>query len=192
MATGNFPDLPRGAPLAKISAEHIRGWNVAARAERARGFLPLNPPKTEPKNSTIVKIQNKASEDLPQFSVVTLGNPVFNADDNLDEFKQNWCIKANAPSSPATKPVVAVTLDPLKEDAIGRATVLGVTPVQILVGSGETSWEWADVSAGETGHLVMAHYGGPARILWKQSGEGTKWALVLLGVGLRVPTTECP
>jgi hypothetical protein len=168
----------KGEPLA-IKAST---WNAFIDTARDAKFRKRQPERWQPgqNNSTIVKVKNVTGDGLSQFSVLSLSGPVFDADDNLDEFKQNAVAEANAPSVVAAKEVVAVLAEALPEDGIGRATILGLTPVKIQVGALETGWKWADVESGNTTRMVMKEDCGVARVIWKQSGTGEKWAYVCL------------
>jgi hypothetical protein len=176
-----FKNLARGTPLSQISAEQIAGWNDASRAERQRKINGGFGAKDMPTTSTVCKVLNDSSGDLPVFAVTVIAGPVFNYDDNPAEFQFNTAAKVAAPGLPTEKAVVAILRDALKDQAIGRATIAGITPVKInVVDAGvDGAWQYADVADGNTDHMVMAHE-GPARVLWKQSGTGEKWALVCL------------
>ncbi len=133
------------------------------------------------RSSTIVDVLNDSGGDLDEFAVVRLASAAITYDDNAAEFKYQPAANVDAPGAATDQDVVGVLLDPLTEGAIGRATILGLTPVKIYVGTLESAWKWADVSSGVTDHLVMKQYGGCARVIWKQSGTGgEKWALVCL------------
>ena len=68
-----------------------------------------------------------------------------------------------------------VLLEPLKANAIGSGLAAGVCPVQVNVtDAGHT---FADIASGQCGYLASGAT-GTATILWKESGTGTKWALV--------------
>ena len=71
-----------------------------------------------------------------------------------------------------------VLIEPLPADAIGRAWGSGVCPVQIDVV--DAAHLYAGSTTGNTDKLTSAAT-GPALILWKQAGIGTKWAVVRLG-----------
>ncbi len=87
-----------------------------------------------------------------------------------------------APGDPTLKKPAAILIEPLVSNAIGYATCPPLSVVQIIVSGGETAYEWADVSNGVTANMVMKQYNGAARIVWKESGTGTKWAVVMLVV----------
>ena len=67
---------------------------------------------------------------------------------------------------------------------IGRACISGVCPVRVDVNDEDD--QFADVKDGEATMLESAPTGS-ARIIWKESGTGTKWAVVRLGGGAGLP-----
>ncbi len=179
-----FRNLPRGTPLTRITSDHIRGWNEAARAEMQRQQGEEFETGGRRRSSTIVDVLNDSGGDLDEFAVVRLASAAITYDENAAEFKYQPAANVDAPGAATDQDVIGVLLDPLVDGAIGRATILGLTPVLVEVPSGGTAWKWAGATSGETGKLTMQPHPGAARVIDKQSGTGEKWALVcLMGSG---------
>lgn len=81
-------------------------------------------------------------------------------------------------TTPAVAAPFVVVQEPLSADGFGIARLLGLTRVQIEVS--DAAHEYADCTTLTT--KLTSGTTGPARILWKEAGTGTKWAVVnLLG-----------
>jgi hypothetical protein len=71
-----------------------------------------------------------------------------------------------------------ICAEPIANGSIGAAWAGGVCQVQIEVSDADHAY--ADVSDGQLTRLASAE-SGPCTILWKQSGTGTKWAVIRFG-----------
>jgi hypothetical protein len=125
----------------------------------------------------IVLVKNGAGEDLDRFGVLAISGLVFNADDNLDEFQNHAALAGQKPTA-ADRGLFVILQEPLIAGKIGRAKIAGVTPVLVdVVDEGDA---YADVEPDPDYALtrLKSALSGAARILWKQSGTGEKWAYV--------------
>ena len=130
-------------------------------------------------STSLVKVRNAAGVDLDQYAIVALGDPVFDWSDNLEEFKQNWAVDCVAPDYPTEGETIAILREPLASGAIGLATSVGLTPARVYVD--DESDRWALYEAGATDTLTSCPTivpGAVARIIAKEAGTGTRWALV--------------
>jgi len=176
-----FRDLARGEKLHKITAPQIQGWNAAARAERARKYDSDYGVGDDPTSPVYIRVQNDSGGTRARFSVMRIASPLINYDENSVEFKSNPSAHVDLPGATTDLDVIAILNEPLEDQKFGRAIIAGIAPVQINVAGGtEAGWKWADVVSGNADHMTMAEKCGPARVLWKQSGTGVKWALVYL------------
>lgn len=110
------------------------------------------------------------------FGVVAIGDVVINRTDGEEAFNRQNLFEGDTPSAGAR---IAIVQEPLSANAIGRAIIAGVTTVKLNV------IDAAHTHAGpttSTSELDTAN-AGPAEILWKESGTGSKWAKVLLSGG---------
>ena len=75
---------------------------------------------------------------------------------------------------------LCVLLEPIPSGGYGRATLGGVVVASVDVGDADHSHCYADSSSA----LLKSNFGGPARIIYKPSGTGTKTCVVHLGGAL--------
>jgi len=91
------------------------------------------------------------------------------------QFQRTPVITGGALTAGATQWGVAV--EPIKADAIGMVAVAGVVQAKVRVAA------TTDIAVGAEAAGLRSGPIGEARILWKQSGTGNKWALLHLGAG---------
>ncbi len=125
----------------------------------------------------IVKIKNASGAALDRFAILGLDSVLFTPTDNLDEFKNNFAFSGSTPAA-GHAGKFAVLLEPAPTGGIVRAMTAGVCPVQVNVT--DAAHGYADVKAGDATQL-QSGAAGSATVLWKESGTGTKWAIVRLG-----------
>jgi hypothetical protein len=141
-------------------------------------------------SQTLVWVQNQSGEDRDQFDVLGLAAPIFTYEDNPEEFKTRLVFGGVEPAATDHREKFCILQQPLKDDGIGLAVIAGLTPCRVdiqIEGDG-----WANIFDGEYDRLKSGE--GDTRILWAESGTGTKWAAVLLGQGppmrLGITTSE--
>jgi hypothetical protein len=106
-----------------------------------------------------------------------LTSPLITPSANLREFQRTVAMQGGVPTADDIAKFV-VLQEPLATQRIGQAVLSGTTAVKIDVT--DESHTAAEMEEGEFGHLKSAS-SGSARILWKESGTGVKWAIVRLG-----------
>lgn len=127
----------------------------------------------------LVRIKNTSGSDADRFAVLGIDNPVFTPTDNLDGFKNKPALKGVQPTVSSHTGKFAILMEPIKANAMGMGLISGMCPVKIEVAS--ANHKYAEIKASTVANLKSAVV-GPAQILWKESGTGTLWALVRLGV----------
>lgn len=162
----------------EIPAAAYNAWVDAARAERNRQHDMAQDAGLENRQTSIAKVKNTSGSDLDRYAVLALGDPIITPTDNLQEFKNRPNFTAAVPTSPGKCKTYCILLEPLKNGAIGRGIVAGITPVKVNVIREDD--RFADIEPGTTASLRSVPYGS-ARILWKETGTGVKWAVVRLG-----------
>lgn len=123
----------------------------------------------------VVKVKNASGADVDRFGVLEVTGVVFTPTDNEDEFKNNFALTGGTPSTNLENFVVL--LEPIPDGKFGRAIISGVTPVKIDVV--DADHQFARAKSASAAELESGR--GPARIIWKESGTGSKWSLVRLG-----------
>lgn len=162
-----------GDPL-RIPADTFNSFIDAAADLRARQQSRLQERLGAVSDSGIVRVRNDSGADRDRFNVLVITGVVLSPTDNAQAFKNQTVFTAAAPTSPDDENMV-VLQEPLKDNCIGRAIVAGVSIVQIAVqDSGDT---YASLIAGDAAKLTSGTK-GCARILYKESGTGIKWAVV--------------
>lgn len=133
----------------------------------------------------IILVRNDTGGDLDRFSAVGFSGPIVGPTDNEDEFKNRATAIGITPAVPSHRGRFAVYLEPVAAGGIAHACVSGVIPCRIDVA--HASHRRADVIHDST-TLTSGHHGG-AEILWKESGEGLKWAILKLGLSVPLGVT---
>lgn len=129
------------------------------------------------RDSGIILVRNSAGSNCPRFGVLGISAPIV-APGIGEEFKNRIALDGVVPSDPAHVGRFVITLEPAKTSQIVSAVVSGACVVQIDVE--DEAHGYAEIDDGNFLQLRSATSG--SRILWKESGTGTKWAIVHLGV----------
>lgn len=183
MSGDSFGKVTPGSPL-KFPAEVYNRLVEVARgvdldkSGRARDVF---------RQSGIIKIRNDSAEDVPQFGILGLKEPLILPDNGLDEFKRRVTLSGVTPTSTHLGKF-GVLLEPLAKGAMGNAVVSGVVQIRLSVNADDLK-DFAEVVPGDTGLLVAADEGS-ATVLWideegAESSENERWAIVRLDGGNR-------
>lgn len=126
-----------------------------------------------------VKIKNSSGSDVARFQILGIDGVVFDPQDALQTFQQEVVLSGVAPILGIhAGGRFVICAGPIPNGTIGTAWCSGICPVQINVTNEYHSY--ADVIHEEVAYLASASI-GPCFILWKESGTGTKWAVVRFG-----------
>jgi len=135
----------------------------------------------------IILVENGSGADRDRFDILGIEQPIISPTDNLDEFHRQVAIKGITPNSAYHFGNFVILLEPLAAGSIGRGCVSGVCPVRLNVtDAAEDDYEFADVKDDDATQLQSAKVGS-GRILYRESGTGTKWAVVRLS---NAPATD--
>lgn len=126
-----------------------------------------------------IRIKNTTRDELPRFGVLAIDEPLIDPEDNLNGFRNTIAFSGVRPDKTQHLGRFAILLEPALQDKIVLAVATGVCPVKIDVVSDDH--QYADIKDEATDTLQSSHFGS-ARILWKQTGVGTKWAVVALAM----------
>jgi hypothetical protein len=171
-----------GQPLTVEAAT----WNAlidgarAARAGRAPGQVA--PPATAavyPSLTCLVQYDAASTETLDAHSVVTLGESLVDlsgTDGDPHGVNRRPAFVLGTPTGAGD--LVAVTLEPIQGQAIGRAVVSGLAVA--LVDVSDVDHTRAVPIAGNTDKFESGDSGGYP-IVYRETGTGEQWAVVLLG-----------
>ncbi len=129
-------------------------------------------------NYGFVEVANETGANWAIGHVVAIGDPVNQPGVSVDKFLTRLVHSGTQPTS-ADYGLFGVCVEPIKDGGVGLVAVSGVVQAQVVVPSNGTWIEFADVT--DAAYTLTARPEGTARILWRESGTGTKWATVLLG-----------
>jgi len=171
-----------GQPIRK--AFSARAWNRAQdAADRILdGHVPpgiADPVGVRTQSFVPILVENTLSTGVDRWGCLSIAGIAITPSGATGEatrsFESTPVLRGGLPT--AGEPFV-VPLEPIAASGIGRAAVHGVTPVRLEVV--DTSHDRCDAKDGSTTGLKSGT-DGPAEILWKESGTGSKWALVRFG-----------
>lgn len=111
--------------------------------------------------------------------VIGLGDPVYSPTDNLSEFKFRPSLVGALPLVSTHIGRFGVAAEPIPSGKVGRVVVDGIAVAKVNVT--DAAIMRADVKDSDRTQLQSSSAGN-AEILWKESGTGTKWAIVRVGV----------
>lgn len=173
--------IQSGQPM-RIKADTFNSILDATRAYKERQQGGGRSANREYSDSNIVLVKNDSGVDAERFGVLGIDGPIIPPSENLSEFENRVTFACSTPTAGTHEGKFVVLAGPIAAGAIGRALALGVTPVQVNV-TNETHTH-AVISDAHSDYLASAT-NGSSQILWKESGTGTKWALIRLGINRR-------
>lgn len=161
-----------GDPLA-IPA---RTWNeVLDLLERGRG--PGPGPASMFLNTVRCLVKNNTGADLPRFGVVGIGDPLILPSDNEAEFLKHMAFSGELAENGDFDLKWGLTVAPIINQEIGVVIVQGLAFCKIDT---DGATEAGPADDGDVEALTSSSC-GLARVLWRESGSGNKWAIVCLG-----------
>lgn len=125
-----------------------------------------------------ILVRNDTVTDLVQFSILEITGVLIDYAADAPTFKTQRAVTGEGPTGDTTAPY-CVTLEPIAIGKIGRATILGCTPVKVSLSN--TAHRYAQPFDYQS--LTSSADYGSARILWIEDNFGSvglKWAFVLL------------
>ncbi|MDD4270989.1 MAG: hypothetical protein PHN77_22440, partial [Thermoguttaceae bacterium] len=127
----------------------------------------------------IVRVKNCSGEDRDRFDVLGIDDVFPPPADNPSGFKVGPVLHGVTPDKKKHFGRFVVLLEPAKRHKIVSACIAGITVARLNIEADEDWIRSADIAGGEAGHL-KAHVQGSAKILWREEGSGTVWAVVRL------------
>ena len=156
-------------------------WNAfidaAKYAQSMRGALKPLPAHGSAERPATALVRNDTGDPLPLFGIVSLGDKIFDPATDESEWQNSIMVEGNLAAA-AGEPF-GVALDTVDEDEVGLVAVAGL--VQCIIEVGDAAHGYATTRASSNVKLnSTATPTGAAKIIWKQSGTGTKKAFILL------------
>lgn len=145
---------------------------AAFRANRPGSSADGDAPGHRPFN--LVYVKNGSGADRAMLDVMTVSSSVLTSAGDSDGFKRDVVLSGAAVSTTLTLAFV-VCAEPIKSNQFGWAYCSGIFPARINIGS--SSHTHAGLKASDSTQLDSA-FAGNAKIIYKESGTGTKLAVV--------------
>lgn len=166
-----------GDPLTIASSD----WNPlldVADKER-RGLLSAGVPRAYQSTGTglVVPVKNSTEADVDRWGAVAIDGPLYTPTDNEQGFVNTISLDGVAMTS-GYFGRFAVYQAAAPDGTIRPAMIQGITQVQLDVV--HEDHDRCDVDP-EGGSLLVSAFYGAGEILWKESGTGTKWAIIRIG-----------
>ena len=122
-----------------------------------------------------VLVQNSSGSDVDRFGVLGISNVVISPTDNPTGFGNQVAMVGVTPDADDHEGKFLIAQAPIANGALGLCRASGLTWVKVDVSS--EGHGYAEVKDGDLTQLASAA-SGSAQILYKESGTGTKWAVV--------------
>lgn len=166
-----------GDPL-KISA---RDWNTlieVAESSRLGQFRQTASGLSVPSSpGVVVPVKNGTGSTVDRYHAMGINTPLFAYTDNAQTFKNQLGFDG-ATTSSSYLGKWCIAQETIANGKIGMAMLRGVTVAQITVNHADH--DRVDVDTGGDSKLDSQFYGS-GQILWKETGTGTKWAVIAIG-----------
>lgn len=127
--------------------------------------------------SNAIAVKNNTGGALDRGAIIGIGETVITPTQSEDSFRSGPVFYASTPAVPDHLGKWAVLAEPLRTNGVGWAVSYGAWPVEVEFAYSDEPY--ADIKASTTANLQGAE--GGCRVLWKESGTGVKWAVVMLG-----------
>lgn len=175
--------LPIGQPITEFPARTFNHLvDFVAAAERNGLAIPPLPSQTSPIAAISAVVKNTTANDLPWASILGCDDPLDKPDSGADNGNQFRRPVLSGVSPDATTHATKFVILQTAASAGGGAEGLKIGFAYVKVYVNDAAHKFAKVKTGDTTQLESAT-SGPAEIWWKETGTGTKWALVLIGGG---------
>lgn len=170
----NLANLNPGDPLPTKAST----WNAILGA--ARGYKARSAGGASLEAGDGLAIENTSASDVDRFGILGIDGLVFAPADDLDSFQSSFAMSGDTPATANHLGKFAVCLEPIPAGEVGRGVIADLIQVQVDVVDEDHAF--ADVLDGDNAKL-QSSTDGSARIFAKESGTGTKWAVVSLQSG---------
>jgi hypothetical protein len=174
-----------GQTLKGIPADLLNAMVDVVQRVEASGQLGQRPGELN-RSSGIIRVRNDSGGSVARFGVLGIDDPVVTPTTNLSTFQNKPALSCSTPADADHRGRFVVLTEPLADGRIGRAWASGVCPVQIEVVTATESSTRAEITDTDATKLT-ANPNGSAEILWKETGTGTKWGLIRMGVAPASP-----
>jgi len=151
--------------------ELLRDRGEASRDSRA---ILANAKRAE---QSVVVVRNDSGADVPRFGVLGLNDIMVPRASSEELFSNRLAFSGYTPTANAHEGQFAVMLNATPAGSTGYGVIGGA--VQCQVDIQDEDHQFAGIADGDNTQL-RSYFHGSARILWKEDGTSTKWAVVQL------------
>lgn len=165
-----------GEPFAPSAAAWNAMLDVARRVARAEASVPGSASPSAPHG--LVRVRNDSGTALDAGDIVGFGAALFTPADNLSEFRFHPTVISALPTRALHSGKFGVLVDAVPAGGIGYAQVSGIAACKVDSQSATVLPECVEVKNSDATQLSLVG-DGIARVLWRESGTGTRRALIL-------------
>lgn len=127
--------------------------------------------------SNVIYVKNESGAVVDRLNILGISNTLIGATSNY--FKERVALSGVIPlAANHASGKFVITIEPIANNSMGRAIISGICQIQINVT--DANHCFADITNNDVTKLTSAA-SGPATILWKEVGTGTKWAVIRFG-----------
>jgi hypothetical protein len=128
-------------------------------------------------SDNIVYVKNNTGAAVDRLNILGINNIIIPPTDN--NFKNTTVFEGVVPlTANHSNGRFIITAEPIANNSIGKAYATGCVPVQVYIY--DQTHNFADILNNDKTKLKSTP-SGQATILWKESGTGTKWAVIRFG-----------
>jgi hypothetical protein len=161
----------------EIAADAYNAMLAASLQAKKRRANSAPAARNDPLPGTTLLVKNASGDALGRFAILGIDDAVIAPSDSLTGFQETVAVSGVIPGA-AHYGKFCILAEPIDDNAVGRAYVAGACPVQVNVINAEHEFADIDLAGSSTDRLLSNRFKGGARILWKESGTGVKWAIV--------------
>lgn len=126
----------------------------------------------------LIRVKNSTGAARDAGDIVGFGATLFTPTDNLDEFRFRPTVVSALPTRAAHSGKFGVLVDAIPSGGIGYAQVSGIAACRVDSQSTTVLPDCVEVKNSDATQLSLVS-DGFARVLWRESGTGTRRALIL-------------
>jgi hypothetical protein len=165
-----------GEPFAPSAA----AWNAMIESARRIAQMESSSQRSLSPNVApgLVRVRNSSGTALDAGDIVGFGDVLFTPTDNLDEFRFRPTVQATIPTRASHSAHFGVLAGAIPNNGIGYAQVSGLVACRVESLSTTVLPGCVEVRNNDATKLSLVS-DGIARVVWRESGTGTKRAIIL-------------
>lgn len=167
----------------KVEGIPTDDWNEFCRTSKKLDQLLKNGPPPSPfsgASTLTVQVFNTTGDLIEaRFPILKLSAPCFTVEDRETVINEGILFNGETPDADTSIGDIAIVQGPIADGVCGAAVFIGPTWCEVEV----TDEDHTHAAPSDGENTKLASGGGGAKIIWKESGTGTKKAVVMLGGG---------